>query len=613
MRLSRTLPWLALPLLSLACAPGDAGAPPGRGEAPRACAEAPAPPAEGEPGGVHGFASEGELAAHLGALEARLPALGCPELPARAAPAAFGGARAGGEAGVEEGDIVKAVDNYLVVLRRGRLHVIEAAAGAPGRLVDAAPVAPAGAPGGEAWYDEVLVRGDLVYVIGYRRGVEAAGASTPGATEIRSFRLAGGRLERLRSTSLESYDYFSGAASATRLVGDRLVFFTRYPLRWGADGAPAYPRALAAGAGGEPVAAGPLFGTADVVSAVTKPASAPIFYTVMRCDLPPSGALDCRARSLVGAGARVTYASAGAFYLWADAHVYRFDLASLEVTAHQVRGEPVDAFALRERGGELVAAANRAPRGVGVEALRLPLADFDKAGLRAASATPLDGARSAYESRFVGDGLVVALAAGGEGAANPADELVALDLATGATGRAPTDFVERLEPLDENRVLVVSAARGEGGRPEGVEVRALALADLGRPLAAPQRLAGLAVGEGRSHAFVYRPEGGGAGAFGLALTDDPSRTAARGFGQAASGLGFFDVSAGGEVTSLGVVSPARAETACGAACVDWYGNTRPVFVGERAYALMGDELAPLSLRPGLRREGDALALDAAAP
>ena len=32
------------------------------------------------------------------------------------------------------------------------------------------------------------------------------------------------------------------------------------------------------------------------------------------------------------------------------------------------------------------------------------------------------------------------------------------------------------------------------------------------------------------------------------------------------------------------------DDACQASCVDWYGNARPIFIGERVYALMGYEL-----------------------
>jgi hypothetical protein len=40
-----------------------------------------------------------------------------------------------------------------------------------------------------------------------------------------------------------------------------------------------------------------------------------------------------------------------------------------------------------------------------------------------------------------------------------------------------------------------------------------------------------------------------------------------------------------------VSAPGEArDDACQVSCVDWYGNARPIFIGERVYALMGYEL-----------------------
>ncbi|HEU4411963.1 MAG TPA: hypothetical protein VFS43_42370 [Polyangiaceae bacterium] len=605
MGLSRT--WLlpVLASLGVACAPDDAdlferGAP-----AP-ACDGASVGEAA-EPGGVHGFASEAELVARLDELDARrgVLAAGCGE---GAALGAAGPVEAGRpselEPGVDAGDIVKQAGAHLVVLRRGMLYAVEASGAAPERLVDAIAVAGEGAPPGDAWYDEVLVRGELVYVAGFRRG--EGGASAPGKAELRSFRLSNGKFTRLHGVAFESYDYFASGANASRLAGDQLVFFTRYPLERGPGGAPDYPELLEAGGDGQLRALGPLFGAADVVTAAVEPSARPAFYTVVRCALPDSGELACRARSLLGAGSRLTHVSAGALYLWADSHVYRFDLASLDVTTHRARGLPVDAFSLRERGGELLALSNRQLGLGGVELLRLPLAAFDRAGAQPVAATPVHEARPAYEGRFAGDSLVAAL-----GASDPSTEgtteLISLDLATGASSLVPSGPVARIEPLDGGRVLVVAGEGGPGGGASGVALRVLPIGDLGRTLG-ELRLEGLVEGEGRSRGFSFRAEAEGAGTFGLALTGEPDETASRGFGRRASSLGFFDLSAAGALTYLGLVAPAQPEAECGGSCVDWYGNTRPVFAGDRAYALMGGELAPLALRPGVGRRGDAVLL-----
>src|SRR5262249_50902938 len=69
-------------------------------------------------------------------------------------------------AGVDEGGIVKLHGDHLVVLRRGRLFTIAVGAGAlnPVSAVDA--FGPDIDPG-NTWYDEMLISGDKVVVIGY--------------------------------------------------------------------------------------------------------------------------------------------------------------------------------------------------------------------------------------------------------------------------------------------------------------------------------------------------------------------------------------------------------------------------------------------------------------
>ena len=48
-----------------------------------------------------------------------------------------------------------------------------------------------------------------------------------------------------------------------------------------------------------------------------------------------------------------------------------------------------------------------------------------------------------------------------------------------------------------------------------------------------------------------------------------------------------------QLSDLGllVAAPGKPQDdACQASCVDWYGNARPIFIGDRVYALMGYEL-----------------------
>ena len=41
---------------------------------------------------------------------------------------------------------------------------------------------------------------------------------------------------------------------------------------------------------------------------------------------------------------------------------------------------------------------------------------------------------------------------------------------------------------------------------------------------------------------------------------------------------------------------------CKASCVDWYGNSRPIFIGERIFALMGDQILEGVIENGVIKE-----------
>src|SRR5205085_9990199 len=105
------------------------------------------------------------------------------------------------EANVDEGDIVKVRGNILVILRRGRLFTVSLAGGTL-RPIDMINAFPPGVSGEDDWYDEMLISGDQVVVIGY--------SYARGGTEINRFRLSPDGHIRFRDAyHLRSSDYFS--------------------------------------------------------------------------------------------------------------------------------------------------------------------------------------------------------------------------------------------------------------------------------------------------------------------------------------------------------------------------------------------------------------------
>jgi hypothetical protein len=59
-------------------------------------------------------------------------------------------------------------------------------------------------------------------------------------------------------------------------------------------------------------------------------------------------------------------------------------------------------------------------------------------------------------------------------------------------------------------------------------------------------------------------------------------------------VSFLAVDAGGRLSSLGALTtgpkPVHHSYRCEVSCIDWYGNSRPIFIGARVFALSGTEL-----------------------
>ena len=120
--------------------------------------------------------------------------------------------------GVDEGGIVKLHGKHLVILRRGRLFTVELGA------VEVKPVSLIDAFGPdldpkESWYDEMLISGDTIVVIGYSYQREG--------TEVGLFSINDqGQLTYRSTYHLRSNDYYSSRNYASRLIGSKLIFYS---------------------------------------------------------------------------------------------------------------------------------------------------------------------------------------------------------------------------------------------------------------------------------------------------------------------------------------------------------------------------------------------------
>src|SRR5687767_11265783 len=130
-------------------------------------------------------------------------------------------------AGVDEGGIVKVHGNHLVVLRRGRLFTVAIGDG------DLKPISAVDAFGSDidpmhTWYDEMLVSEDTIAVIGY--------SYQRGGTEVGLFSIDSEGHIAYRSTyHLRSNDYYSSRNYASRLIGNKLIFYAPLYLSPGVE------------------------------------------------------------------------------------------------------------------------------------------------------------------------------------------------------------------------------------------------------------------------------------------------------------------------------------------------------------------------------------------
>ena len=526
-------------------------------------------------------------------------------------------------AGVDEGGIVKRAGDHLVILRRGRLFTVRVGGDQlqPAAMVDA--YAPGSDPRG-AWYDELLVSGSTVVVIGY--------SYARGGTEVGLFELgAGGALSYRATYHLRSYDYYSSRNYASRLIGRTLVFYSPTVLqpwgpppqqmlpgvrRWQGEATPpAFERILPATR---------VYRTDDDFD----PRQALALHTVTSCELGTAD-MRCGSTAVLGPVGRVFYVSAGSVYVWTGggrpmgtrptppaetASVFRIPLDGSAPTGLKTAGMPIDQMSFLEddrghlnvllRDGGLGEGMFGAERSAGAMALlRVPLAAFGD-GRGAARREhyrvlpPVAG--YGVQNRFVGDWLLW----GAAGARMPSGETprAGADAATawalryadgaGPAALAPGHGVERIEAMGRDAVLVGNA---------GSELSFTAV-QLGRGearLAGVYRQAGVRQGETRTHGFFYRPTGADEGLLGLPVlgAGGGRRTGVFTGPQGSASVLFLrqralDFRPLGELEAR---ASAQRDDACKASCVDWYGNARPIFLGERVFALMGYELVEGSL------------------
>jgi hypothetical protein len=509
-------------------------------------------------------------------------------------------------AGVDEGGIVKRVGDHLVILRRGRLFTVRVADSGSDALKPIAMLnayAPGSDPQG-AWYDELLIHERTVVVVGY--------SYARGGTEIGLFDLGDdGSLAYRATHHLKSHDYYSSRNYASRLIGSKLVFYTPSQInagslqpeqfmpqwrRWNAATPDNWQRILPATR---------IYRSDDDIDPMTGGAA---LHTVTSCDLARPAQMRCESSAVLAPAGRVFYVSAGSVYVWttesqrrptaaamARSAVFRLPLDGAAPSMLKTTGAPIDQLSFLEDGsGHLNVLLRANARGEGMwnaersagelALMRVPLSSFGDGSDSAPRSAyqPLPWVQGgALQNRFVGDWLLYGTPAGGAG-----EHAQALRFAARGPVQTLTlaHGVERIEALGRDAVLIGNAGRD-------LHFTSLRLSDNEARVANSHVQRNAAQGETRTHGFFYRATAQDEGVIGLPVVGAARVTRGQ---RAESASVLFLRQRALALRPVGELAASSALQArddqCQASCVDWYGNARPIFLGERVFALLGYEL-----------------------
>ncbi len=547
--------------------------------------------------------------------------------------------------GVDEGGIVKATSDFLVILRLGRVHVVRHGAESlePLSSIDAFP--PGDKNPDDTWYDEMLLHQGMIVIIGYSYG--------EGGTEISRFDLSGdGQLAYRDTHYLSSSDYYSSSNYASRMIGGTFFTYTptRFNRRWREE-LPFLERRNPDGSRtkiGETLVPSSMGVTASLM--IDPSPGVDLMHGITSCDVL-SEELACSTRTVLGTSSSEYYFSRDAAYIWTGTgHDSRWGRASRnwgstlyrlpfdtsdDITAISVQGAPVDQFSFHEdaetdrlfvmtvgdfvfeNSGDFGLMMWESELAFGDAALlQIPLDGMGNGAVQLSQQQyrPLPEMNGRVQNRFVGRHLMLGTGYWGDEDEPPEFYVTPLDAQWVQRIEIP-HTVSRLDRLgndgvaigaDDSDALGFTAIEFDEDRQGG-------------RVGSTFMLPAAEEGENRSQAFYWRPDAGNPdGGDGLmALPVDKEIEGVDFYYLGSATAMFYLERKDGALAPIGelgtepdesVVAAAQVmeelEDAgeCKASCTDWYGNSRPIFIGDRIFALMGDEIIEGTMVDGNMRE-----------
>lgn len=332
-------------------------------------------------------------------------------------------------------------------------------------------------------------------------------------------------------------------------------------------------------------------------------------HTVTSCDLAYGG-FNCEATTVVGPSGRVFYVSPDSVYVWATSWpsvysqrrsiLFRLPLHGSGPTALRVSGAPTDQFSfLQSEDQHLNVLVRSGGKGDGMwlsEAsqgdlalMRISLGRFSDGSEEVPAANYFRLPKPQGEilqNRFVNNYLLY----GTGGGWNPYStantyKVYVVDWEYGAWKQVPLPHaVNRIEQMGADAVVV-------GGDGKDLHFTAIRLGQEPEIVSRYTRKEA-SQGELRSHGFFYKPDGNDSGTLGLPISVPASSGNWNRLFESSSAILFLRNEAHQfrEVGELGAQSDKVVDDNCRASCVDWYGNSRPLFLRNRVFALLGYEL-----------------------
>lgn len=519
------------------------------------------------------------------------------------------------EDGADEGGIVKAYGDYLVVLRRGRLFSIQVnEAGAPVNQPISQVNAYGPLGGDDTWYDEMLIHQNKIIVVGFSYREQA--------TELGLFTINDeGEIEYKNTYFISSNDYFSSRNYASRLVEGEVILYMPYYLFLdrGELNLPQFGSVE-----DRTIRWVDMIQPTDIIRPIQSTLN-PTLHSLVRCDLSDES-INCAARGVLGPYSRNFYVTRDSVYLWVgeetyffntpeetdsenelrqEATVYRLSLEDDSMTAVGAYGSPVDQFSFKANDTHLnvlVTAYGFGDAMWGPEFgfgdlgfVKIPLDRFSQTDtvLTQADYVRLPGANEGYgiTNRYVGDYLLYGWIWVNRDTSPSiyAYPFTATETATTSVV-ALEHTVERIEILNQDAAFVV------GQDDDALVMTALDLRDT-PAVVSSSRVSRAYQGESRSHGFFFKPSSAdeeGLGMLGLPILRFSEDVASWWqYGYSSAEVMFLEVQADlnlSEMGSLASDTSLNFDDSCVASCADWYGNARPIFYQGRIFALVGYEL-----------------------